>query len=115
MGKTSGDTSVAGKLKDASEFARCAIEQGVAFVPGAPLLRLMRIWRRCGAGLLRRMWGEFWRGWGGWGKLCNRVLNVASSVVEYALNIRLEHGIDVRSRFKDKISLYFLVPKSALY
>ena len=36
MGKTSGDTSVAGKLKDASEFARRAIEQGVAFVPGAP-------------------------------------------------------------------------------
>ena len=36
MGKTAGDTSVAGKLKDASEFARRAIEQGVAFVPGAP-------------------------------------------------------------------------------
>ena len=36
MGKTSGDTSVAGKLNDASEFARRAIEQGVAFVPGAP-------------------------------------------------------------------------------
>ena len=36
MGKTAGDTSVAGKLNDASEFARHAIEQGVAFVPGAP-------------------------------------------------------------------------------
>ena len=36
MGKTAGDTSVACKLKDASEFARRAIEQGVAFVPGAP-------------------------------------------------------------------------------
>ena len=36
MGKNAGDTSVAGKLKDASEFARRAIEQGVAFVPGAP-------------------------------------------------------------------------------
>ena len=36
MGKTAGDTSVAGKLKDASEFARRAIEQGVAFVLGAP-------------------------------------------------------------------------------
>ena len=36
MGKTAGDTSVAGKLKDASEFARRAIEQGVAFVPSAP-------------------------------------------------------------------------------
>ena len=36
MGETAGDTSVAGKLKDASEFARRAIEQGVAFVPGAP-------------------------------------------------------------------------------
>ena len=36
MGKTAGDTSVADKLKDASEFARRAIEQGVAFVPGAP-------------------------------------------------------------------------------
>ena len=36
MGKTAGDTSVAGKLKDASEFARRAIEQGMAFVPGAP-------------------------------------------------------------------------------
>ena len=36
MGKTAGDTSVAGKLKDASEFAKRAIEQGVAFVPGAP-------------------------------------------------------------------------------
>ena len=36
MGKTAGDTSVAGKLKDASEFARRAIEHGVAFVPGAP-------------------------------------------------------------------------------
>jgi 2-aminoadipate transaminase len=31
-----GDTSVAGKVKDASEFAKRAIEQGVAFVPGAP-------------------------------------------------------------------------------
>ena len=28
MGKTAGDTSVAGKPKDASEFARRAIEQG---------------------------------------------------------------------------------------
>ena len=36
MGKTAGYTSVAGKLKDASEFARRAIAQGVAFVPGAP-------------------------------------------------------------------------------
>ena len=36
MEKTAGDTSVAGKLKDASEFARRAIEQSVAFVPGAP-------------------------------------------------------------------------------
>ena len=36
MGKTVGDTSVAGKLKDASEFARRSIAQGVAFVPGAP-------------------------------------------------------------------------------
>ena len=36
MGKTAGDTCVACKLKDASEFARRAIEQGVAFVPGAP-------------------------------------------------------------------------------
>ena len=36
MGKTAGDTSVAGKLNDASEFARRAIAQGVAFVPGAP-------------------------------------------------------------------------------
>ena len=36
MGKTAGDTSVAGKLKYASEFARRAIEQGVALVPGAP-------------------------------------------------------------------------------
>ena len=36
MGKTAGDTSVAGKLKDASEFARRAMEQGVAFVPRAP-------------------------------------------------------------------------------
>ena len=34
MGKTAGDTSVAGKLKDASEFARRAIAQGMAFVPG---------------------------------------------------------------------------------
>ena len=36
MGKTAGDTSVAGKLKDPSAFVRRAIEQGVAFVPGAP-------------------------------------------------------------------------------
>ena len=36
MGKNAGDTSGAGKRKDASEFARRAIEHGVAFVPGAP-------------------------------------------------------------------------------
>ena len=36
MGEAAGATSGAGKLKDASEFARRAIEQGVAFVPGAP-------------------------------------------------------------------------------
>jgi DNA-binding transcriptional MocR family regulator len=29
-------TGAGGKLKDASEFARRAIEQNVAFVPGAP-------------------------------------------------------------------------------
>ena len=36
MWKTAGDTSVAGRLKEASEFAKRAIEQGVAFVHGAP-------------------------------------------------------------------------------
>ena len=36
MGETAGVASVAGKLKDASEFAKRAIEHGVAFVPGAP-------------------------------------------------------------------------------
>ncbi|HYF17831.1 MAG TPA: aminotransferase class I/II-fold pyridoxal phosphate-dependent enzyme, partial [Ramlibacter sp.] len=29
-------TGAAGKVKDAGEFAKKAIEQGVAFVPGAP-------------------------------------------------------------------------------
>jgi 2-aminoadipate transaminase len=29
-------TGAGGKIKDASEFAKRAIEQGVAFVPGAP-------------------------------------------------------------------------------
>ena len=35
-GNKTGDTSVAGKVKDAGEFAKRAIEKGVAFVPGAP-------------------------------------------------------------------------------
>ena len=35
MGEAVGATSGAGKRKDASEFARRAIEQGVAFTPDA--------------------------------------------------------------------------------
>ena len=70
MGKTAGDTSVAGKLKDASEFARRAIAQGVAFVPGVPLYAA-----DADAATLRLSFAtadvwRFWRGLGGWGGRC---------------------------------------------
>ena len=67
MGKTAGDTSVSGKLKDASEFAKRAIEQGVAFVPGAPFYAADADMATLRLSFATADLERFWRGLVGWG------------------------------------------------
>ena len=59
-------TGRGGKLADANAFAKRAIEQGVAFVPGRRSLPRIRMRARSGCRLRRRGWRRSKRGWGGW-------------------------------------------------